>query len=147
MKFNHNILFVSFRGLKQDNPAIQALEELNAAVKARGFTTFIVDKVSDAVKVVNEYQKYSAVGVYWDSSNPEIGIECQGFIDVFRKRNATAPLFLLSEDNVTDGVPLAILKEINEYIYFLKPQPSLPTVFIRLFTDMLKTCCRLTLKR
>lgn len=124
MKFNHNILFVSSRGLKQDNPATQALEELNAAVKARGFTTFIVDHMSDAVKVINESQKYSAVGIYWDSSNPKIDIECQEFIEFFRKRNATAPLLLLSEDNVTDRVPLAILKEINEYIYLFSETPT-----------------------
>ena len=124
MKFNHNILFLSSRGLKQDNPATQALEELNAAVKARGFTTFIVDHMSDAVKVINESQKYSAVGIYWDSSNPKIDVECQEFIEFFRKRNATAPLLLLSEDNVTDRVPLAILKEINEYIYLFSETPT-----------------------
>ncbi|VTR19989.1 Biodegradative arginine decarboxylase [Serratia fonticola] len=117
-------MFVSSRGLKQDPPAIQALEELNAAVKARGFTTFIVDQISDAVKVINESQKYSAVGIYWDPSNPKIDIECQEFIDIFRKRNATAPLFLLSEDNVTDRVSLAILKEVNEYIYLFSETPT-----------------------
>jgi arginine decarboxylase len=117
MKFNHNILFVSSPRLEQDSPALQSLEELKLAIAARGFSTSVADNLNDAVRLIQESQKYSAIGIYWDANNPDMSAECQKFVQSFRQRNSSTPLFLLSEEDITTQTPLALLKEVSEYIY------------------------------
>lgn len=117
MKFNHNVLFISSAGLHDDAPAVKALENLQAAITRRGFHAHVAQQISDGLKLIKESPKYSAIGIYWDEKNPLIGTEILSFIEVLRKRNATTPVLLLSEENITDNVPLGILKEVTEYIY------------------------------
>lgn len=117
MKFNHNILFVSSPWLKQDSPALQSLEELKRAVAERGFSTSVTNNLNDAVRLIQESQKYSAIGIYWDANNPDMSAECERFLKSLRQRNTSTPLFLLSEEDITAQTPLALLKEVSEYIY------------------------------
>ena len=117
MKFNHNILFVSSPWLKQDSPALQSLEELKRAVAERGFSTSVTNNLNDAVRLIQESQKYSAIGIYWDANNPDMSAECERFVKSLRQRNTSTPLFLLSEEDITAQTPLALLKEVSEYIY------------------------------
>ncbi|WP_250870099.1 hypothetical protein [Hafnia paralvei] len=63
MKFNHNILFVSSPRLEQDSPALQSPEELKLAVAEReDFSTSVANNLNDAVRLIQESQKYSAIG-------------------------------------------------------------------------------------
>nr|WP_304184911.1 Orn/Lys/Arg decarboxylase N-terminal domain-containing protein [Hafnia alvei] len=117
MKFNHNILFVSSPWLKQDSPALQSLEELKRAVAERGFSTSVTNNLNDAVRLIQENQKYSAIGIYWDANNPDMSAECEHFVKSLRQRNTSTPLFLLSEEDITAQTPLSLLKEVSEYIY------------------------------
>ena len=124
MKFNHNVLFISSAGQHIDSPATQALENLQTAINARGFHAHIVHQISDGLKLIKESPKYSAIGIYWDERNPLIGTDTLSFIEIFRQRNASTPLLLLSEKNITDNVPLGILKEVSEYIYLFSETPE-----------------------
>lgn len=117
MKFNHHVLFVSSAGLKEDSPAKQALGSLKHAITERGFIAQIADNIDHGIKYIKESPKYSAVGIFWDKNNPKMNIESEAFISLFRKRNPTTPIILLSEENITDNVSINILKEVSEYIY------------------------------
>lgn len=117
MKFNHNVLFVSSSGLKEDSPAKQALTSLQKAIAERGFVAQIADNIHHGIKYIKESPKYSAVGIFWDNNNPKMNIEAEGFISLFRQRNSDTPILLISEENITDNVSINILKEVSEYIY------------------------------
>lgn len=117
MKFNHNILFISSEKIQAGAPVSTALEQLKAALAERGFNTQIAHSVSDGDKVIDRSPKFSAVGIYWDEDNADIGKELLAFIKTFRQRSATTPLVLLAEKDITDNIPLGILKEVSEYIY------------------------------
>ncbi|WP_249718182.1 Orn/Lys/Arg decarboxylase N-terminal domain-containing protein [Proteus faecis] len=117
MKFNHNVLFVSSSGLKEDSPAKQALTSLQKAIAERGFVAQIADNIHHGIKYIKESPKYSAIGIFWDNNNPKMNIEAEGFISLFRQRNSDTPILLISEENITDNVSINILKEVSEYIY------------------------------
>lgn len=117
MKFNHNVLFVSSSGLKEDSPAKQALTSLQKAIAERGFVAQIADNIDHGIKYIKESPKYSAIGIFWDNNNPKMNIEIEGFISLFRQRNSDTPILLISEENITDNVSINILKEVSEYIY------------------------------
>lgn len=124
MKFNHNVLFISSERLQIDTPAYKVLEQLQAALDERGFKAQITHKISNGVKLVEQSPKFSAIGIYWDEQNPNMGNELLSFIQIFRQRNATTPLVLLAERNVTDNIPLGILKEVSEYVYLFSETPA-----------------------
>lgn len=117
VKFNHNVLFVSSSGLKEDSPAKQALTSLQKAIAERGFVAQIADNIHHGIKYIKESPKYSAIGIFWDNNNPKMNIEAEGFISLFRQRNSDTPILLISEENITDNVSINILKEVSEYIY------------------------------
>ncbi|MEX5485145.1 hypothetical protein IC611_00685 [Proteus mirabilis] len=52
MKFNHHVLFVSSVGLKEDNPAKQALNSLKQAIIERGFIAQIADNIEHGIKYI-----------------------------------------------------------------------------------------------
>ena len=52
-----------------------------------------------------------------EPDNPTFAEELQHFISIFRKRNATTPLIIFSEQNITDRIPLDVLKAVSEYVY------------------------------
>ena len=129
MKFNHHVLFVSSAGLKEDSPAKQALGSLKHAITERGFIAQIADNIDHGIKYIKESPKYSAVGIFWDKNNPKMNIESEAFISLFRKRNPTTPIILLSEENITDNVSINILKEVSEYIYLYSETATFETSY------------------
>ena len=74
MKFNHNVLFVSSSGLKEDSPAKQALTSLQKAIAERGFVAQIADNIHHGIKYIKESPKYSAICIIWDNNNPKMNI-------------------------------------------------------------------------
>ncbi|WP_272518395.1 MULTISPECIES: Orn/Lys/Arg decarboxylase N-terminal domain-containing protein [unclassified Providencia] len=124
MKFNHNILFISSHKLNDDSPAKASLFNLERELIKRGFQVHIVKNIDDGSTLVNETPKYSSIGIYWDESNPNMNDECIDFIHVFRQRNNSTPLILLTENNISDNIPLTILKEVTEYIYLFSETPE-----------------------
>lgn len=124
MKFNHNILFVSSQKLNDDNPAKESLFNLEKELVKRGFQVHFAKNIHDGSILVHETPKYSAIGIYWDENNPSMNDEYIAFIDVFRQRNRATPLILLTENNVSDNIPLIILREATEYIYLFSETPE-----------------------
>lgn len=125
MKFNQNILFISSPSLEDDHAAIHAIQSLKAAIISRGFSAFIVPYISYGIKLVKRIPKHSAVGIFWDTLNPDMSDECQEFITEFRVRNSFTPIFLLFTKNITDMVPLTVLQEISEYICLFAENPGI----------------------
>ncbi|CAD5856533.1 Orn/Lys/Arg decarboxylase N-terminal domain-containing protein [Escherichia coli O5:H32] len=117
MKFNHNILFISSQYLDGDNPSQQVLEELQTELAERGFKIHLTHQISDGLKIIEKSPQYSMIGFYWEPDNPTFAEELQHFISIFRKRNAATPLIIFSEQNITDRIPLDVLKEVSEYVY------------------------------
>lgn len=124
MKFNNNILFVSSQKLNDDNPAKESLFNLEKELVKRGFQVHFAKNIHDGSILVHETPKYSAIGIYWDENNPSMNDEYIAFIDVFRQRNRATPLILLTENNVSDNIPLIILREATEYIYLFSETPE-----------------------
>lgn len=124
MKFNRNILVVSTPVFAELSPALIALDKLRDALMDLGFDIHVAGSPVQAKTEVKESPKYSAVGIYWDLNNPSIIDEGLSLITEIRSRSETVPIFLLSEENITDRVPLAVLKEVHEYIYLYSETPS-----------------------
>lgn len=116
MKFNHNLLFVSSPSLSDDHPALLVLDDLMNAIEKRNFAVHFANTLLEGVRYIETSPKYSAVGIYWDidHTNAEEGIL---LVRKIRERNPKAPIFLLSEEDILQKIPLAVLKEVNEYIY------------------------------
>lgn len=117
MKFNHNVLFISSASLQENSPAKHAVTQIKDQIAKRNFETHVVHNIQDGIKLINESPKYSGVGFFWDDLSSGVVEDYEKFIQIFRARNPSAPLFLVSEKNITDHIPLNIIKEVNEYIY------------------------------
>ena len=124
MKFNHNALFVLSNAIAENQPAYRSIHALQSALAQRGFNVQIADSIKAALSYLKESPRYSFIAIYWDASNSDIATEGQALVEKIRERNATVPVFLLSEDNVTAGIPIAILKEISEYVYLYSETPE-----------------------
>lgn len=123
IKFNHNFLFVSSSGLQQDTVGIEALYKLKTELTTREFRIISANNIRDGLRLIQESPKYSAVGIYWGEDSNEISSEYEAFIETFRKRSASTPLLLFSEKNITPNIPVAVLKEVSEYIYLFSETP------------------------
>jgi len=132
MKFNHNILFVSSKNLAADHPAISVLTNLKESLVALNFHVNVATDIAEAIKYVKESPKYSAIGVFWDLNNSNIQQEGGELFKKIRDRSENTPIFLMSENNVTDQVPLAVLREVTEYIYFYSE--TAPFIANRIYT-------------
>ncbi|WP_392561593.1 Orn/Lys/Arg decarboxylase N-terminal domain-containing protein [Orbus sturtevantii] len=117
MKFNHNVLFVSSQSLSIDNPAISVLYNLREALIELDFHVNIAANIAESIKYIKESPKYSAIGLFWDVTNQNIQQESYELIKKIRERSEKTPIFLMSEENITDHVPLPVLQEVAEYIY------------------------------
>lgn len=124
MKFNHEILFIYPGSLSTEHTAFEPINLLQQALENRGFNVHKTTELDEALKVIEKCPKYSAIGIYWDNENPTMGQTLTTFIKVFRQRNATTPLMLISEENITDHIPLGVLKEVSEYIYLFSETPE-----------------------
>lgn len=118
MKFNHNILFVSSNSLNTDNPAAKVFNEIKQSLTTLNYRVNVSNSIIESIKYIKESPKYSAIGIYWDLNNPNIQQQGSNLVKQIRDRCEKTPLFLLSENNVTEHVPLDVLQEVTEYIYF-----------------------------
>ncbi len=117
MKFNHNALVVVSDSLTPGLPAAQALKALETAVIERGFNVQLAANPKAGLTYIQQSPHYSFIALLWDTRNPAIVSESQQLIQQIRERNDTVPIFLLSEEETVNGIPVSILREINEYVY------------------------------
>lgn len=117
MKFNHNALVVVSDSLTPGLPAAQALKALETAVIKRGFNVQLAANPKAGLTYIQQSPHYSFIALLWDTRNPAIVSESQQLIQQIRERNDTVPIFLLSEEETVNGIPVSILREINEYVY------------------------------
>lgn len=124
MKFNHNALFVISEALVPEMPARQAIDALEAAITERGFNVQRAVNPVAGITYIQQSPHYSFIAILWDNSNPAIVGECDALIQKIRERNDTVPIFLLSETETVNGIPVSILKEVNEYVYLYSETPA-----------------------
>lgn len=124
MTFNHNILFVLSNNLGADHPAVNVLDGIEKSLSALNYHVNVASSIDEAIKYIKESPKYSAVGLYWDLDNADIQHQGSELVKLIRDRSTEVPLFLLSENNVTEHVPLTVLRQVAEYIYFYSETPS-----------------------
>lgn len=125
MKFNHNALFVMSHTIAEDQPAAKAISALSEAIAARGFDVQIANDIGASLKQVTESPRYSVIAIFWDEKNANIAAECEALVAKIRQRNDKMPLFLLSEESLSQAVPISILKEVTEYVYLYSETPAL----------------------
>lgn len=116
MKFNHHALFVLTDGLKEELPAAQSVRALEAAIAERGFEVQRAANAEAGLAYVQQSPRYSFIAIFWERT-PESVAGCESLIQKIRERNNTVPIFLMSEHDTVEGIPVSILKEVNEYIY------------------------------
>lgn len=125
MKFNHEILFVASSGLPHnDHPALVALDDLGMALIDLGYQVNIANSIEDGIKYIKESPKYGAIGLLWNPENAQMTQETEAFIKTLRTRSAKVPVFILSEKNISEDVPLDVLKEVCEYINLYSETPK-----------------------
>ncbi len=124
MKFNHRALVVLSDNLVEGLPAAQTIEALEAAVAERGFEIQRAVNPQAGLTYIRQSPHFSFVALLWDASNPNIVDESVALIQKLRERNDSLPIFLLSEAETVDGVPIAVLREVNEYVYLYSETPQ-----------------------
>lgn len=132
MKFNHHALVVLSDNLKAGLPAAQAIEALEAAVVERGFNVQIAANPQAGLTYIRQSPHYSFIAILWDATNPGIATESEVLIQKIRERNDSVPIFLLSEAENVDGIPVSVLREVNEYVYLYSETP--PFTANRIYT-------------
>lgn len=124
MKFNHNTLFVLSDALEPGRPAEQAIDSLMSAIAERGFNVESAADPVAALTYIQQSPRFSFIALLWDDRNPAIVSECEALIEKIRERNDNVPIFLLSEAETVSGIPVSILKEVNEYVYLYSETPE-----------------------
>lgn len=124
MKFNHNALLVLSDSLEAGRPASQAVQALAQAIAERGFIVQQAANLQAGQTYIQQSPHYSFIAILWDSANTAIVKECEALVQKIRERNATVPVFLLSEAEAVNGIPVAVLKEVTEYVYLYSETPE-----------------------
>lgn len=124
MKVNHNALVVLSDSLSPDLPPAQAIQALEAAVAKQGFTIQRAANPQAGLTYIRQSPHYSFIALFWDTSSPTIVDDCEALIQRIRERNDTVPIFLLSEAENVNGIPVSVLKEVNEYVYLYAETPE-----------------------
>ncbi len=124
MKFNHDALLVLSDNLVPGLPASQALKALEVAIAERGFNVQPAANPQAGLTYIRQSPHYSFIAILWDAGNSANVGDCEALIQRIRERNDTVPVFLLSEAETVNGVPVSILKEVNEYVYLYSETPE-----------------------
>ncbi|AZY50022.1 arginine decarboxylase [Bordetella avium] len=124
MKFNHHVLFVLSSALVDDQPAAESIAALQASLVQRGFQIQTAGSIKAALSYIEQSPRYSAIALYWDSGNENIDTEGEALLQKVRERNAKVPVFLMSQADVSAGVPIGVLKSVSEYIYLHSETPA-----------------------
>ena len=123
MKFNKNILVVFAEKIESTQPAYKYLAGIHKELLERGIFSTIAETIEDGLKLVKESPKYSLIALVW-SNKVDLNDDWLAFIKKIRERNEKVPIFLFSEDNITEDVSLGVLKEIKEYVYLHSETPE-----------------------
>lgn len=123
MKFNKNILFISGTNISSAHPAHQSLQSIGEEITKQGFNVHLASSPKEATTFIRRSPIYSGIGLFWDYDNPNMKEETIIFLQALRARSANVPVFLFSEENITDHVPVDVLKEVSEYIYLYSETP------------------------
>ena len=116
MNINDNILFVAPEQLEYNQSIRQSLDKLFFSLDEIGFVIEEIYSIRDAEKRIRTNSSYSLIAFYW-SKNDEIDEDdVNVFINTLRERNIKTPLFVISEEDIINRIPLFLLKEISEYI-------------------------------
>lgn len=116
MNINDNILFVAPEELEYNYPVRQSLDKLFVSLDESGFAIEEIYSVRDAEKRIRTNSSYSLVAFYWGKNNEIDEDDANVFINTFRERNTKTPIFIISEEDIINKIPLFLLKEISEYI-------------------------------
>ncbi len=117
MKFNNNALFVLSGDLAGNQPAIRVIGQLENAMQGRGFKVHRADSIHAGSTYISQSPRYSVIAILWDAADAQIAEKCAALIKQIRERSSAVPIFLLSEENLSDGVPVSVLKEVTEFVY------------------------------
>lgn len=128
MKFDHHLLLAAgptqMLASAGDNPAAKAMQDLTEALQARYFQITAADSLPAASRFFQQSPKFSAIAIFWDASHPDIKQQCTELVQVIRSRNDKVPVFLISEQDISRKINLAVLTEVNEYIYLFAETPN-----------------------
>jgi len=123
MKFNHNALLVLTEKITAGMPAAQAIDALAEAIAERGFKIQKAADVQSGVAYIRQSPRFGFIAILWDDA-PSALPAYEELIGQIRERNQTVPVFLLSDKDVVTGIPVSILKEVNEYVYLYSETPA-----------------------
>ncbi|MCX5591875.1 Orn/Lys/Arg decarboxylase N-terminal domain-containing protein [Alcaligenes endophyticus] len=121
MKFNHNALFVLSDAVIDNAPALESIHAIEDAVMDRGFDVHVAQDIHAALIYVKKSPSFSSVALAWDAEHPEA---CQQLVSLIRERNASVPIFLLSEGDVSARIPITVLQAVSEYVHLYSETPE-----------------------
>ncbi|WOE30567.1 MULTISPECIES: Orn/Lys/Arg decarboxylase N-terminal domain-containing protein [unclassified Acinetobacter] len=124
MKFNRHLLVVFSSTIEKIHPAYQYLLQINQHLAERGFHVTIADSIEDGLKLVKQSPRYSLIGLVWDNLNNKMNTESESLVNQIRARNEHVPIFLFSEENITNDISLPILQQVKEYVYLYSETPA-----------------------
>lgn len=128
MLARRRILLVLNEGLAGgSHPAADALARIEAAISDKGFHIEDAYSTVDAAILLNEVQDYGALCLFVDTTvdNHVLQQHTVELISRVRARNASLPIFLLSESNdLFSLLPVEVLQEVREYIHLYSETPN-----------------------
>lgn len=123
MKINNQILFVGSQFLK-DSIKLKIFDQLKESLSNRNYKITITSSITEGMLYIKQSPNTSGIGIYWDKNNPQMSTELEEIVTLIRSRNENVPIFIFSDENVTQDIPIAALKEINEYVYLYSETPE-----------------------
>lgn len=124
MKINHHVLFITPNAIADKESVREEITALTSALASRGFRNHFAHSVETGQNLITESQRYSGIAILWDPSSEAMHQHCAALIHQIRERSETTPLFLIAEDALSSAIPIAILKEITEYIHLYSETPE-----------------------
>lgn len=116
MNINENILFAAPEQIETDYAIRQSLDKLFSNLNEFNLSTEEIYSIRDAEKHIRTNTSYCLIIFYWGKN---IGLDeddANVFINTLRERNTKTPIFIISEEDIINNIPLFLLKEISEYI-------------------------------
>ncbi len=121
-----HVLLIAAEEAGTTSASDRALRHLVEAVEALGYHGVRASTLEDGLAFLRSEPSYGCIVLDWD-------LRCSGHVDeraavgiiqAIRQRNRTLPIFLLADRTLVNDLPLAVLREVHEYVHLTSETPA-----------------------
>lgn len=102
-----------------ETAAGRAIGALDAALRTEGFSVIIAATSQDAASLIQDASLHAAI-IDWDLEDGKYHAPAAALLTAIRARNATMPIFLLSDRTKLSAIPVLALQQSDDFIWLLE---------------------------